>query len=622
MTALAGSEAARQRRGPTRIGEARPSHLVTTTGVGAIVDLPSISVVVRGLDAWSAERQEVINEPRLLEEVRRVLGVQVRALRTAPWDPDESDDPWTRVGVPVTPFPRWVRCPVCFRLGSLDPPGQFQLVHRWGKRPDLAKIVHARCTKQANRSDAGKRACVPARFLVACEAGHLDDFPYVEYVHAGVTSPCYAPQLTMQDAASTLGPRVTVRCEECSAQANIQRAAGRAGSENLPACRGRHPHLQQFGRCGRPVRLIVLGASNLWFSVTASALHLPQGQTAAEIIAPNWPLLGALPSADVMQQIIDGMDALRGLRGAPIEETWALVEKIRAAGGPQQRGPTRSLLDAEWQMLSRPTTDREDPDFRAVPTPSPDGYGRLLDQVVQVSRLREVRALVGFTRLSAPERGDLEPVSRVPLSRAAPQWVPAVQQRGEGIFLQLREHTVAEWVTRVAEHPRMLALAGAYRRWAHNTARAPNPSFPFARLTLIHTFSHMLIRQVALECGYSSASIRERLYIGTPEAPAAGVLLSTAASDSEGTLGGLVALGDRRYLKRLLDNAFEDAERCSSDPLCAEHVPWETAELHAAACHACLFASETTCETNNRWLDRAVLVGLGPDADDLAFVVR
>jgi hypothetical protein len=618
VSTMAGSEA-RRRSEPTRIGEARPSHLVTTTGVGAVIDLPSMSVIVRGLDAWAAQRQEVIDEPRLLEAVRRVLGPQVRALRTAPWDPAESDDPYSRVGVPVTPFPRWVRCPRCSRLGPLDPPGQFQLIHKWGKRPDLAKIVHARCTKQANVRDSRKRACVPARFLVVCEAGHLDDFPYVEYVHADPTKgPCGGPKLTMSDASSTLGPRVTVRCEECDRSANIQRAAGRAGSANLPACRGRHPHLQQFGQCGKPLRLIVLGASNLWFGVTASALHLPQGQTVEDMVAANWQILGAQPTPEVMQMVIDGMDALRGLRGTPIEEIWAQAEKLRAAGGPAAAGEVRDLLDAEWKMLSRPTTQRQDPDFRAVPTPNPDGYDRLLDQVVLVSRLREVRALVGFTRLAAPERGDLEPVSRVPLSRSAPQWVPAVEQRGEGIFLQLREDAVAAWSARTAGHPRIAALEAAHRRWAHNTARTPNPLFPHARLTLIHTLSHMLIRQVSLECGYSSASIRERLYIGKPGEPTAGVLLSTAASDSEGTLGGLVALGHRRYLKRLLDQAFDDALRCSSDPLCAEHVPIDpSATLHAAACHACLFASETTCETNNRWLDRAVLADL--TGDGLAF---
>lgn len=608
----------RQFRDPTRIGEARPSHLVTMAGVGAILDLPAMSVVVRGLDTWNPERQDTIDEPRLLAEVRRVLGPQVRALRHAPWDPAESDDPYSRVGVPVTPFPRWVRCPRCYRLGPLDPPGQFELVHRFGRRPDLAKFVHARCQRQAQTRNANKRACVPARFLVVCEDGHLDDFPYVEYVHAGATEPCGGPQLTMSDASSTLGPRVTVRCAECGASRNIQDAAGRDGWEKLPACRGRQPHLQRFVPCGKPLKLIVLGASNLWFGVTASALHLPQGQSLDDLVTANWQILGAQPGPDVAQAIIDGMDSLRGLRGTPISQVWACIEKIRAAGGPTAEPDRRDLLDAEWQLLSRPTTDRQDADFRAIPTVGPEGYDRLLDQVVLVSRLREVRSLLGFTRLAAPERGDLQPVRLVSLTRGSPDWVPAVEQRGEGIFLELREKAVARWATQVAGHPRLEALEGAYRRWSYNRGHAASPGFPIARLTLIHTFSHMLIRQVALECGYSSASLRERVYIGTPNAPTAGVLLSTAASDSEGTLGGLVALGHARYLKRLLDQAFDDALHCSSDPLCAEHVPIDpSAALHGAACHACLFASETSCETNNRWLDRAVLTDL--TGDGLAF---
>ncbi len=614
---LAGGAAAGPRRDPTRIGQARPSQLITTFGVGSVIDLPSMSVIVRGLDAWSPERQDTIDEPRLLARIREVLGDQVRALRSAPWDPAERDDPWSRTGVPVTPFPRWVRCPRCHRLGPLDPPGQFELVHRFGRRPDLAKFVHARCPRQATTRNANRRACVPARFLVVCEAGHLDDFPYVEYVHAQAAGPCDGPQLTMRDAASTLGPRVTVRCTECGASRNIQDAAGRDGWEKLPACRGRHPHLQRFSPCGKPLHLIVLGASNLWFSVTASALHLPQGQSVEDQVSAHWEILGAQHDPGVAQAIIDGMDALRGLRGTPIEEVWACIEKLRAAGGPAAAAPA-GLLDAEWRLLSRPTTDRQDPDFRAVPTPTPKGYDRLLDQVVLVSRLREVRALAGFTRLAAPDRDDLQPVQRVPLARAAPTWVPAVEQRGEGIFLELRESEVARWAARVAGHERIVALEEAFRRWRHDRGRAAPGAFPVARLTLIHTLSHMLIRQVALECGYSSASIRERLYIGTPQAPTAGVLLSTAASDSEGTLGGLVALGQPRYLRRLLDQAFQDGECCSSDPLCAEHVPIDpSADLHAAACHACLFASETSCENNNRWLDRAVLVDL--TGDGLAF---
>jgi hypothetical protein len=612
-----------QRGSPTRIGQARPSHLITTAGVGATVDLPSMSVIVRGLDAWHPGHQEPIEEPRLLATVRRVLGPQVRALRHAPWDPDDKDDPFTRTGVPVTPFPRWVRCPRCFRLGPLDPPGQFELIHRWGRRPDLAKYVHAHCQRQGNIRVPSRRACVPARFLVVCEDGHLDDFPYIEFVHATRTEGlCGGPQLTMSDAASTLGPRVVVRCTSCNHSRSLQEAAGSDGWQKLPVCRGRHPHLQRFSGCGKRLKLIVLGASDLWFAVSASALHLPQGQTVEDLVAAHWDILGVQPSADVAQMIIDGMPALRDLRAHPVHEVWACIEKLRGTGGPRPAPQPDNLRDAEWELLSRPTTQRQDADFRAVPTDPPRGYGSLIDQVVLVSRLREVRALLGFTRLSAPERDELRPAKRIPLSRGPAEWVPAVEQRGEGIFLEFREERVRTWAESVAGHEHITALDRAYRQWAADRDQVPSAGFPIARFLLIHSLSHMLMRQVALECGYSSASLRERIYLGTPGSPMAGLLLSTAASDSEGTLGGLVALGERRHLERILRQGFDDAAHCSSDPLCAEHIPqFPSTTLHNAACHACLFASETSCEAGNRWLDRAVLADL-PSASGLAFGLR
>ncbi|MDH6291897.1 DUF1998 domain-containing protein [Rhodococcus opacus] len=599
---------------PTRIGNIRPSHLVTTTGIGAVVDLPSMSVVVRGTDSWSAARQEAITEPRLLDEVRRVLGDQVLALRSAPWDPHADDDPWTRVGVPVAPFPGWVRCPACFRLGPLHGTNQFTIVHRWGRRPDLAKIVHSGCTKQANRPDAKKRACVPARFLVVCENGHLDDFPYSDFVHAsGGDGPCMTPNLRMRDSASTLQPLVTISCDSCNAKANIQRASGKGGSANLPVCRGRHPHLQRFEACGNPLRMIVLGASNLWFSVTASALHLPQTGGVEETVAQHWDVLGELPKS-ILGQVIGGMDTLRSLRDIPVDQLWDVIEKHRAADKDTPK-KTTDLLEAEWKLLSRPTTDKQDDDFRAIPNDAvPQGYSNLIDQVVRVSRLREVQALVGFTRLNAPERRDLQPRNLVRLRNGPAKWVPAVEKRGEGIFLEFDEDRIVRWESQAEHHPRINALRDAYRGWMHSVGQSPDPHIPVARTVLLHTLSHLLIRQVSLECGYSSASIQERLYLGRPGARTAGLLLSTAASDSEGTLGGLVALGETKHLKRLLDSAMRDAVRCSSDPLCSDHIPIaESRTLHLAACHACLFVSETSCETNNRWLDRGVLVDLSRD---------
>jgi len=253
-----------------------------------------------------------------------------------------------------------------------------------------------------------------------------------------------------------------------------------------------------------------------------------------------------------------------------------------------------------------------------VPTIGPEGYDRLLDQVVLISRLRRSPRPAGLHPLAAPERGDLQPVRLVPLTRGAPDWIPAVEQRGEGIFLELREAAVARWAARVAGHPRLEALEGAYRRWSYNRGHTASPSFPIARP---HPHPHLqphAVRQVALECGYSSASLRERVYIGTAGAPTAGYCSPRRPATAREPSAAWSRSATAGTIKRLLDQAFDDALHCSSDPLCAEHVPIDpSAALHGAACHACLFASETSCETNNRWLDRAFLADL--TGDGLAF---
>ncbi len=589
---------------------------MTTSGVGAVVDLPGLSVIVRGLEFWQGGGT-LVSEPRLLEQVQRSLpGAGVTQLRAAPSDPGSSDDPYTRIGVPVTTFPRWLRCPACHQVWPIDGTDQFALHHRWGRRPDLAKWTHTQCGKQSV-APSRRRPCIPARFVVVCENGHLDEFPYAAFVHAGSTKTCGGAKLEMRDAGSTLGPRVLITCLACDTRRNISDASGTKGAHNLPRCRGRHPHLQTFSACDAPLKLMVLGASNLWFSVSASALHLPQEEPVLGLLNDHWEVLSAQPTPVVLAAVVAAIPELAMLRDRSAKELWALVEAEKArrsdAADPPAVEPT-DLLDEEWSLLCHPTTTDHDGDFLAEPTPIPADYTGLLEQVVQVKRLREVQALLGFTRVEGPAPAEIAPARIVRLSAPGrSSWVPAVERRGEGLFLQLREELVAEWVTRVAEHPHITALHGAHERWLVNRDLAPRPDFPLPRYLLLHTLSHLLLRQVALECGYSSASIRERLYVGTTASPTAGILLSTAASDTEGTLGGLVALGQASFLGRLLEEALADASTCSSDPLCGERLPSSPSDvLHAAACHACLFASETSCESGNRFLHRGVLVDIVP----------
>ena len=602
---------------PTRIGQIRPSQLITTSGVGAIVDLPGMSVIVRGLDSWSPGAE--IDEPRLLAQVRLVLPDQnITQLRAAPYDSSAINDSTTRVGIPTTTFPRWLRCPACRQLLPIDGAEQLKLIHRWGRRPDLAKWIHTNCPKQATTGETKRRPCIPARFVVACGHGHIDEFPYVDFVHQKAATPCPGPQLLLNDAGSVLGPRVTITCKACGARRNIAEASGTRGADTLPNCRGRHPHLQTFEGCHEPLKLMVLGASNLWFNDTLTALHLPaesREHAIATLIEGNWEILGSGIEMSVLRAVISGMPTLHMLSELSDEQLALAIAFERDRRQRHEQKPQSEdidLLGAEWKMFSRPTTRLQDDDFLAKETEAPEEFAGFVAGVVKVHRLREVTASVGFTRIDAPYNLDQRKVSRALLARTRVGWVPAVERRGEGIFIQLNEDLVENWCHQVEGHEDIQRLRAADTQWHVNRGLPIGTHFPVQRFLLIHTLSHLLLRRVALECGYSATSIRERLYVGTPEQPTAGFLLSTAASDSEGTLGGLVALGDRKFLGRLLQQVRDDARSCSSDPHCSEHLPEPPSDqLHGAACHACLFASETSCGSGNRWLHRGVLVDLG-----------
>jgi hypothetical protein len=238
--------------------------------------------------------------------------------------------------------------------------------------------------------------------------------------------------------------------------------------------------------------------------------------------------------------------------------------------------------------------------------------------VLLLERLREVNALLGFTRVESPEEGaGDEAAPRAPLGRSAPSWVPATQVHGEGIFIRFDSAILQTWADKAAVKAADERLRQGHRGWRHKRNLDPEEGYPGIRYVMLHTLTHMLIRELALECGYNAASIRERIYADVEDGnDQAGFLIYTAAADSDGTLGGLVELGKPENLGRLLRQALERAHICASDPLCSEHDPSKDQSLHGAACHACSFVSETSCERGNRHLDRSLVVPTleNPDA--------
>lgn len=609
-----------------KVGAVRPSHLMFTSGVGALVDLPNFSVVVNGLDDWdysAIAEWEKIAEPRLLAAVRRMLPT-VDHLRPAPWIPDDNDPdgPAARIGVPTRPFPSWFRCTACNELAPLDGKA-FGFDNDRPRRPQDARFFHVNCGRKKR-----KPLAVAARFVLACVKGHLDDFPYTEFVHRG--GQCVEashPRLRMEDRGGNLGANVTIRCMVCTAHRNIRDALGQRGEQNLPSCRGRHAHLNTFdpGRCPERPKLLVVGASNQWFAQGLSALAVPK-TSASELqtkVEQHWTALSGLPRA-MLGYARENVPPLREFAKWNDDELWAAMERHRAGAGPDAGADDGypDLLGPEWEIFSADDLPEASDDFtlRRNPAGVPKPLSAYYRDVLQVERLREVRALVGFTRLDAPDPDDPELVSRAPLCHE-PAWVPASEVRGEGLFLRVPEDLLAGWVDRVRSSSAMTAHRAAYRQFRRNRYSDrirgtfdDMKHWPGERYLALHTLSHLLIRAIAVECGYSSASLAERIYAGTNTDPRGGILIYTAVPDSEGTLGGLVSLGDTAELTRITRRALRDARHCSSDPLCAERLPHEPEDfLHGAACHVCLFVSETTCERGNRFLDRRFVVPIGGD---------
>jgi hypothetical protein len=360
----------------------------------------------------------------------------------------------------------------------------------------------------------------------------------------------------------------------------------------------------------------------LWFSIIVPAITIPEGGSGASAHLDDPALWARLQNLDEIAEVamIRKLDLLGPLiEFSDAEVLQAVLDKKEGRkGGPKREG-VQDLKEEEWRVLIAPDETPKSKDFTIRRADGvPEGFEDVIDEVILADRLRIVRAMTGFTRIDSPgnfgDVGDLPEVQRAPLTAVPPTWVPATEVRGEGVFIRINEDALERW----CNSPGARTLEQHFRR-AHEHFRSsrniedPSDGFPGMRFIVIHTLAHALIRQFSIECGYSASSVEERIYCtpsGGHDEAMAGLLIYTAAPDSEGTLGGLVALGQPEQLGRHLRTALGRLALCPSDPLCSEHEPENDrgGVLHGASCHSCTFVSETSCEAGNKYLDRSVLV--------------
>lgn len=644
-------------------GSIRRAQLVTPFGVGAMsVLVDGTSIITAGLDHWykiddpsNLQLDEYQANDWRLEARLRVSGFRLPPDFRLPQK--DSHQRNTNLKVPVLRFPRWSFCMYCKRLEL---------------RPlTMAQPVECPDPKHAAPADDGtnkkrrlpRMAQVP--FVAICAKGHLDDFPFREWVHHSLNPTCRGTLRLESKGAGGLEGQV-VRCDDDPKEKGCGRSRSLegimtahwknqeehthltdnlAGKENPFTCQGARPWLAELtGLCGEPIRGALRGAGNVYFPKVESSIYLPRkvGAVSAELhallnrgdVRPYLKFLfrekgAAATGADIRGEVppelfapISDDDLLAGYRDMfGIDVADSLVPDAQSSGAEDDEADLEILTgNDEWRYPEYRLL-RETPTDDFLTTSDPGIHASLVkpfDRVRSVEILRETRALRGFTRVR--DDGLKLSVGKRMLRRhhLTPEqaWLPAYVVKGEGIYLELDMARLEKWEQRTDVLARAHKITDHYGAIAQTRGIGSRVITP--RFVLLHTLGHLLINELVFACGYSSASLRERLYVSeTHGRQMAGLLIYTAAGDSEGTMGGLVRMARPDNLRGVIANAIGDAQWCSTDPVCmdAGEKGQGPDSCNLAACHGCALVPETSCEEFNRFLDRGLIIGTFDNPD-------
>lgn len=596
---------ARRRRGagtppkpaPRKLGAVRRSQLVTTYGVGSMVAVDNESFIIAGIDAWDVSEAVSVYERRLSQ----ILGVYSFKLPPAP-DPDRATG-----GVVAHRFPEFYSCPGC---------------------KVLQRFYKFNSEKGRARCDECSEDLVPSRFVIACDYGHIDDFPYWQWAHRDVDrgpGKC-GGTLTLDTDGSTASLRsVVIKCDCGIPDVSMEGAFRAKALKDLGIrCSGHTPWLQNSTRerCDQRPRVMQRGSSSAWHPIMNSALSIPPWGEGLYALVEREKLIGA--PEDYVRFYFKSRQGMLDKFKVSVEDVIEVVKAFEEREAPSEDDdvpPARTsstLRQEEYKALVRGRKEEHVAEYQPFVCEAPDGdltevresgiAGSML-----VKRLREVRVLSSFVRGEAPSEADSENRHARLSATGKTDWLPAMEVIGEGVFLKLDEARLSRWeknsavrdrADRIrANHTALLReRAGAGKAGTHKHVE----SHVTPRFLLLHTLAHVLINEFSLDAGYPASALRERLY---SDNEMAGVLIYTATSDSAGSLGGIVAQGEPAKLASTLHAALARAEWCSNDPLCMESESSGAGSVNLAACHACALLPETSCESLNSFLDRAMLIG-------------
>ena len=590
---------------PRVVGTVRQNQLINTFGVGSIVDFVKDTVMVAGVDDWDSqdESRHIYNE-NLQSLTGAKYFVKPKTEGSAFWWNKSRD-------IPSFIFPEKLYCPKC---KSLIDARELQFLDNPHKC--FLNIKDKPCNGQL----------VASRFVVICENGHIEDFPYSWWVHVGM--PCSStkddPRIRMYnvDNRSDIDSLI-LECADCGLKRLMSGAFQEYAfsGDNGYHCNNNHPHIEGYHikneePCTALLKTRLRSSSGVYFPVSQSALSIPPwSKRSVQIILGSFDALKFMDEENAKSFITQSL-LPKAKRPIIFDDLLKAYYDVRDRKQDSMIRSEADIYHDEYSVLCRGTVEGDD-EYSAFEVPCPKPFDDYFEKVVVIDKLTVIQAICGFTRGKPWSGQDLSDIRIVPLSSEKKDWLPAAQMNGEGIFIKFDTVTVRNWMSGVKD--RYHQLQTAYEdSYLYNARFSPE-------YVLLHTFSHLFIRQLANECGYGAASLKEKIYCTFNDrkengAQMLGVLIYLASSDCDGSLGGLISIAqDTEQLKSILMSMLQKALWCSADPLCISSTQQGFASLNYAACHDCVLLPETSCEFRNVLLDRVSIVGK-PENRGLGFM--
>ena len=577
------------------VGEIRKSQLMNTFGIGSIVDFVHETTMIGGIDDWDRDDNA---------EHRIITNENLQALTGAKYflEPKTSDGNKfyvTNQDIKSYIFPRSLYCPVCKNIINY--------------RELITKNNKHKCTQRIDGKEC-KGQLVASRFVIICENGHIDDFPYSWWVHKG--QPCTSGKPSPRIKMYNIGDRsdaesLILECTECNTKRSMVGVFNKSAlSENKGYhCTGKHPHLGEniSFECDCIPTVRLRSSSSVYFPINYSALLIPPwSQEAFYQIEKEYKHLVYIPEQNIQSFLSN--EVLPKCHRLSLEDLLLAYKTIKERRELGKERSEADIYEDEYRILCKNNIDEERYSSHFVTIP--DDFKNFFDIVSVLDRLVVTLTLKGFSRLHPYTGGANEKIA--PLSQETKEWLPAVELNGEGIFIKFNDDAIDKWCQKNSARY-------AEMKKAHHSSFLKSAKFS-DKYVMLHSFAHLFIRQLSNECGYSAASIREKIYSdftdGTSNFRMNGILVYLSSSDSDGSLGGLVSVAEETdILERVLKNMLTEAIWCSADPLCSSAKHQGFASLNYAACHACTLLPETSCEIQNVLLDRISVVGKTEDSE-------